>query len=147
MEAADPYTPLLQAYPGDAVQFRLLAGGFTTMHDVMTHGLPWKFEPYNPNSGWRESQLQLLSEHFELMVKVPRAGDYLYSTSASLEGNSNGLWGLLRTYAELRPDLKPLPENPAPASLPFTLPQLSTDCGKGEPCRRQFAVTALTIGS
>jgi len=164
MEAADPYTPLLQAYPGDAVQFRLLAGGFTTMHDVMTHGLPWKFEPYNPNSGWRESQLQLLSEHFELLVKVPRAGDYLYSTSASLEGNSNGLWGLLRTYAELRPELKPLPDNPAPpcpdclaapagqpskapapAELAFTLPQLSTDCTKGQPCLRQFAVTALTI--
>ena len=145
MEAGDPYTPLLRAYPGDAVQLRLLARGFTTMHDVMTHGLPWKFEPYNPNSGWRESQLQLLSEHFELMFKVPRAGDYLYSTSASLEGNSNGLWGLLRAYAGKRPDLAALPENSNPASLPFAPPPVLEDCGKGLPCRRKFGVTALTI--
>ena len=46
MQGADPYTPLLRAYPQDPVQIRLLAGGFTTMHNVITHGLPWKFEPY-----------------------------------------------------------------------------------------------------
>lgn len=146
MKPADPYTPLLRAYPQDAVQIRLLAGGFTTMHDVITHGLPWKFEPYVANSGWRESQLTLLSEHFELHFKVPRAGDYLYSTSASYEGQSNGLWGLLRGYATPQPDLKPLPSNPAPADLPLALPAVSPRCTDGKPCLRQFGVTALTIG-
>ena len=146
MKSADPYTPLLRAYPQDAVQIRLLAGGFTTMHDVITHGLPWKFEPYAPNSGWRESQLTLLSEHFELHLKVPRAGDYLYSTSASYEGMTNGLWGLLRSYATPQADLKPLPSNPTPASLPFTPPAMSPQCAGGVPCLRQFGVTALTIG-
>ncbi len=145
MGGGDPYTPLLAAYPGDAVQLRLLAGGFTTMHDVVMHGLPWKFEPYNANSGWRESQLQLLSEHFELMVKVPRAGDYLYSTSASLEGNSTGLWGLLRAYPTKQPNLVTLASNPNPADLPFAPPQLSTDCNQGKPCLRKIGVTALTI--
>ena len=146
MKNEDPYTPLLRAYPQDPVQIRLLAGGFTTMHDVITHGLPWKFEPYVANSGWRESQLTLLSEHFELHFTVPRAGDYLYSTGASYEGMSNGLWGLLRTHGTAQSDLKPLPSNPAPASLPFTPPALSAPCGGGTPCRRQFAVTALTVG-
>lgn len=145
MLGADPYTPLLQTYPRDPVQIRLLSGGFTTMHDVITHGLPWKFEPYNPNSGWRESQLALLSEHFELHLTVPRAGDYLYSTSASYEGMTNGLWGLLRANAKPLADLKPLPSNPTPASLPFTLPQVSERCDRGVPCLRRFAVTALTI--
>jgi manganese oxidase len=145
MQAGDPYTPLLAAYPGDPVQLRLLAGGFTTMHDVTMHGMPWKFEPYNPNSGWRESQLQLLSEHFELMVKVPRAGDYLYSTSASLEGNSSGLWGLLRAYPTQQQGLVPLAPNPTPTDLPFTPPALSSDCDRGQPCLRKLAVTALTI--
>ncbi len=145
MKNEDPYTPLLRAYPQDPVQIRLLSGGFTTMHDVITHGLPWKFEPYNPNSGWRESQLALLSEHFELHVSPPRSGDYLYSTSASYEGMSNGLWGLLRAYDTPQSDLKPLSSNPTPASLPFTPPQLSQQCGNGTPCLRQFAVTALTI--
>jgi hypothetical protein len=151
MKPEDPYTPLLRAYPQDPVQIRLLAGGFTTMHDVITHGLPWKFEPYNPNSGWRESQLTLLSEHFELHIKPPRAGDYLYGTSASYEGMSNGLWGLLRTYPFVgpsdvaRPALAPLPSNPKPADLPFTPPQLSA-CGSGSgPCQREFGITALTI--
>jgi hypothetical protein len=127
------------------VQLRLLAGGFTTMHDVVMHGMPWKFEPYNPNSGWRESQLQLLSEHFELMVKVPRAGDYLYSTSASLEGNSSGLWGLLRAYPTKQPNLVTLASNPNPTDLPYAPPSLSTDCDQGRPCQRKLAVTALTI--
>ncbi len=145
MKNEDPYTPLLRAYPQDPVQIRLLSGGFTTMHNVVTHGLPWKFEPYNPNSGWRESQLALLSEHFELHVTPPRSGDYLYSTGASLEGMSNGLWGLLRAYETTQSDLKPLPSNPAPASLPFTPPTVSQQCGSGAPCVRQFAVTALTI--
>jgi hypothetical protein len=149
MKLEDPYTPLLRAYPQDPVQIRLLAGGFTTMHDVITHGLPWKFEPYNPNSGWRESQLTLLSEHFELHLKPPRAGDYLYSTSASYEGMTNGLWGLLRTYpysGAQQPGLALLPSNPKPADLPFTPPNLSP-CGNGSssgPCLRQFGVTALT---
>ncbi len=146
MKGEDPYTPLFNVYPQDPVQIRLLAGGFTTMHDVITHGLPWKFEPYNPNSGWRESQLTLLSEHFELHVKPPRAGDYLYSTGASYEGMTNGMWGLLRAHATAQPDLKPLPSNPAPTSLPFTPPAVSAQCDRGVPCKRQFAVTALTIG-
>lgn len=146
MKGEDPYTPLLNVYPQDPVQIRLLAGGFTTMHDVITHGLPWKFEPYNPNSGWRESQLTLLSEHFELHVTPPRVGDYLYSTSASYEGMTNGLWGVLRAHATPQPDLKPLPSNPAPASLPFTPPAVSAQCDRGAPCKRQFGVTALTIG-
>ncbi|MGJ5181213.1 multicopper oxidase domain-containing protein [Bradyrhizobium oligotrophicum] len=146
MNDEDPYTPLLRAYPQDPVQIRLLSGGFTTMHDVITHGLPWKFEPYNPNSGWRESQLTLLSEHFELHFTVPRAGDYLYSTSASYEGMTNGLWGLLRADDALQPDLRPLPSNPAPKSLPFTLPEVSATCQNGKRCLRKFGVTALTIG-
>lgn len=144
MKNEDPFTPLLNVFPQDPVQIRLLSGGFTTMHDIITHGLPWKFEPYNPNSGWRESQLALLSEHFELHVTAPRAGDYLYATSASYEGMSNGLWGLLRA-AETQPDLKPLPSNPTPANLPFTPPEVSQQCSGGVPCLRIFAVTALTI--
>jgi hypothetical protein len=150
MKPEDPYTPLLRAYPQDPVQIRLLAGGFTTMHDVITHGLPWKFEPYAQNSGWRESQLTLLSEHFELHLKPPRTGDYLYGTSASYEGMTNGLWGLLRTYPYGPSDvqqsgLAPLPSNPKPADLPFTPPTVSAQCGGGVPCLRQFGVTALTI--
>jgi manganese oxidase len=147
MKPEDPYTPLLRAYPQDPVQIRLLAGGFTTMHDVITHGLPWKFEPYNPNSGWRESQLTLLSEHFELHLKPPRAGDYLYGTSASYEGMTNGLWGLLRTYGVQQSDLALLPSNPKPADLPFTPPKLPAceSANASGPCVRTFDVTALTI--
>ncbi len=148
MQDTDPYTPLLRAYPGDPVQVRLLAGGFTTMHDVITHGLPWKFEPYAANSGWRSSQLILLSEHFEMHLKMPRPGDYLYSTSASYEGMTNGLWGLMRAYPALQGDLQALPSNPQPAALAFEPPAVSPDCSAtpGIPCLRRFNVTALTIG-
>jgi manganese oxidase len=127
MKGEDPYTPLLQAYPEDPVQIRLLSGGFTTMHDVPMGCRGNSSRTTRIPAG--ESQLALLSEHFELHFTVPRAGDYLYSTSASYEGMTNGLWGLLRTHDAPQADLKPLPSNPTPASLPFAPPAVSPQCG------------------
>jgi hypothetical protein len=53
----DPYTPLFSAYEGDDVQVRVLAGAHTSMHDFTLHGMKWLFEPFNKNSGYRNSQL------------------------------------------------------------------------------------------
>src|SRR5206468_3357912 len=61
----DPYTPLLRAYTNDKVQVRTLVGAHTSMHDFTMHGLKWKFEPFEPNSGYRNTQFSILSEHFE----------------------------------------------------------------------------------
>ena len=74
MGATDPYTPLLHAYEGDKVQVRLLAGAHTSMHDFTMHGTRWLAEPYLENSGYRDTQFIILSEHYELLFDMPRIG-------------------------------------------------------------------------
>ncbi len=151
----DPYTPLLRAYENDKVQIRVLAGAHTSMHDFMLHGLKWKFEPFNANSGWRNSQFVILSEHFEMLFKMPRTeskiADYLYNPSASFEGLVNGTWGILRAYKGIASveKLAPLPNNPtgtAPLGPPVGVPAgITTDCTTGKPCLRRYNISALTI--
>jgi hypothetical protein len=151
----DPYTPLLRAYENDNVQIRVLAGAHTSMHDFTLHGVKWLFEPFEPNSGYRNSQLVLLSEHYEMLFKAPPIGgdrtvaDYLYNPSASYEGLVNGIWGLLRTYKQPTETLAPLPNNPRAAASPPRVigpPQgLSTDCATASPCLREFRVSATSV--
>ncbi|NHZ83263.1 copper oxidase [Massilia sp. CCM 8695] len=152
MNPADPYTPLLRAYEDDPVQIRMLVGSHTSMHDFTMHGLKWQHAPFDPNSGFRNSQFMILSEHFEALFTVPRTAgehgaDYLYNPSASYEGLTNGAWGLLRAYRKATPDLAPLPGNlTPPPALATGLPRdLKDDCSLGLPCLRQFNVSALTV--
>jgi hypothetical protein len=145
MQPFDPYTPLLRAYPKDKIQIRTLVGGFTTMHAFSTHGPPWKFEPYVENSGYRASQFETLSEHFEMLFDAPSGGDYLYNPGSSYEGLVNGLWGLLRVYDKPAEKLAALPGKPpmaAPAMLPFAP---DTACSGGRPCLRRFEVSAVSV--
>jgi hypothetical protein len=92
----------------------------TSMHDFTMHGHKWKFEPFEPNSAYRNTQFAILSEHFEYHFKMPAAvsgskqADYLYNPSASYEGLVNGTWGLLRSYSEKRDTLAPLSNNANP---------------------------------
>jgi hypothetical protein len=154
MQPTDPFTPLLQGYEGDKVQIRLLSGAHTSMHDFNMHGLRWKAAPFAENSGYRNSQFIVLSEHFETLFELPRIGaprsaDYIYNPTASYEGLANGIWGLLRSWsptqrqswlAPLRQDVPPAP--PAPPRPPSGL---STDCARVRPCLREFRVRATTV--
>lgn len=153
MGPRDPYTPLLQGYEGDKVQVRLLAGAHTSMHDYTMHGVNWLAEPFIPNSGYRNTQFIILSEHYELLFNLPRVGaeaatDYLYNPSASYEGLTNGAWGLLRSFNPARPQpgLQPLtaarPADPQPMRPPAGL---GTDCTRGTPCIREYEVHAMTV--
>jgi manganese oxidase len=123
MTGPDPYTPLLRAYENDRVQIRTLVGAHVTTHAFMLHGLNWLYEPQYGNSGFKSLQGMGLSEHFEMLfrmpapVKLPGAtfSDYLYAPSSGVSGITQGLWGLLRAYdgsTGLQPALQPLPNNP-----------------------------------
>ena len=65
---AIPYTPLLRAYENDRVQIRILVGAHEEGHNFSVHGIKWLFEPSEPNSGYRNSQMMGISEHFEFIV-------------------------------------------------------------------------------
>jgi len=156
---ADPYTPLFRAYEGDRVQIRLLAGAHTSMHDFTLHGIKWLYEPFNQNSGYRNSQFVILSEHFEMLFRMPRVApeqktaDYIYNPSASYEGLVNGTWGLLRSYKSNAENLARLPDNPTPQpGSPIRIPDGTPKCSgtaigqsvSEPPCVREIHVTAVS---
>ena len=131
----DPFTPLLRAYENDKVQIRILVGAHEETHNMTINGHKWLHQPGTPfdpltvnNSGYRNSQMAGISEHFEMltgkesMMGHQRFIDYLYQNSAAVDGQWNGVWGLLRVYNGRRQKedfLVPVPNNPdgaAPSS-------------------------------
>ncbi|HKI05262.1 MAG TPA: copper oxidase [Thermoanaerobaculia bacterium] len=152
--ARDPYTPLLRAYENDRVQIRVLVGGHEEGHNFSVHGIKWLQEPSNPDSGYRNSQMMGISEHFEFivpqLVKQPSgsAVDRLWSAGSSTDDLWNGLWGLFRAYTGKRPDLAALPENPngragidpsAVGSFDFSCPNTAA--------QRVYNISAITARS
>ncbi|HKI00570.1 MAG TPA: copper oxidase [Thermoanaerobaculia bacterium] len=118
LDAYDPFTPMLRAYENDRVQVRVLVGAHEEGHNFSIHGVKWLFEPSEPNSGYRSSQMMGISEHYEFiipqLVKNPNGSfaDRLWSAGSSTDDFWNGLWGVLRAYNGTRQDLFPLPDNP-----------------------------------
>ncbi|MCR0983634.1 cupredoxin domain-containing protein [Roseomonas populi] len=166
----DPWTPMLRAYRRDRVQVRMMVGAHEEGHVIQFSGLRWLMNQNDPNSGWRSSHMQAISEHFEFdMPIVPPEGDigphtdHLYTADASADGYWNGVWGLLRAYESRRGDLKPLPNNIPPAPRAQTIStgetvQLGTTgtvrnlanfngvCPADAPVRR-YAVSAVAASS
>ena len=132
VEPGDPFTPLLRVYENDKVQIRILVGAHEETHNLTINGHKWLHQPGTPqdllavnNSGFRNSQIAGISEHFEFLTgKESILGgrpfiDYLYQNSASVDGQWNGVWGILRVYngrMGLKTDLLALPNNLAGAA-------------------------------
>jgi manganese oxidase len=136
----DPFTPLLRAYAGDDVQIRTLVGAHINPHNFTVHGIKWLAEPSFVDSGWRNSQVMGISEHFEEVFRVPavtsdRDRDYLYMSGAAATEQGGGSWGLLRAYGKPLPDLMNLPQNRNLVTAPV--------CDPKAPVRR-YTVVALT---
>jgi hypothetical protein len=128
VKPGDPFTPLLRAYENDQIQIRILVGAHEETHNMTINGHRWLHEPGTPqdpgainNSGYRNQQMAGISEHFEMLTgKESVMGnrpfiDYLYQNSAAVDGQWNGVWGIMRVYngrsGGLQTDLKTLPNN------------------------------------
>jgi hypothetical protein len=127
VQPGDPFTPLLRAYENDRVQIRILVGAHEETHNFTINGHKWLHEPGTPqdliainNSGYRNSQMAGISEHFEMLTGKEsimgdrRSIDYLYQNSAAVDGQWNGMWGILRVYNGRRQKeafLMELPDN------------------------------------
>jgi hypothetical protein len=147
IKPGDPYTPLLRAYEDDKVQVRILVGAHEEGHNFAINGIKWLFEPSDPNSGYRASQMMGISEHFEFLVpRLPKEGvgafaDYLYTPGRSTDDMWNGLWGLMRAYGNSQADLLPLPSNPNGGKPITNTGDFNGICPKTAPARN-FDVTA-----
>jgi hypothetical protein len=105
----------------------MLVGAHEETHNLTINGHKWLHQPGTPqdpltinNSGFRNSQIAGISEHFEFLTgKESIIGnkpfiDYLYQNSASVDGQWNGVWGILRVYNgrnQKQSDLSLLPNN------------------------------------
>jgi hypothetical protein len=113
------------------------------------HGVKWLFEPSDANSGFRNSQMTGISEHFEFEAPTTVAkgqrrpsSDYLYKAGASVEDLWNGTWGILRSYRTKQDDLLALPNNPAGGPKIANPEDFDFVCPKNAPVR-DFEVVAV----
>ena len=126
VQPGDPFTPLLRAYEDDKVQVRILVGAHEEGHNFAINGVKWLFEPSFENSGFRNSQMMGISEHYEFLIPpLPKNGigpfsDYLYTAGRATDDLWNGLWGILRAYGTNQNDLLPLPNNPDGMAPPIS---------------------------
>lgn len=147
----DPFTPMLRAFEHDPVQIRILVGAHEEGHNFSVNGMKWLFEPAEKDSGWRNSQMMGISEHFEFIVpQVVRPPlkdkvDYLWAAGASTDDLWNGLWGLFRVYRNNAPNLLRLPSNPqgGRSILASEQEKFNGVCPKTAPVRAFQVVAAL----
>lgn len=126
-EHGDPDTPLVRAYLGDTVVFRLL---HTLMNETMTwtlSGHTFLTERYAGDANRKNSIHIGIAERYDLVVPTaggPRLqpGDYIHFNGRSSKFSEGG-WGILRVLDKEVSDLKPLPagysgRNEIPKALP-----------------------------
>ena len=149
--AGDPFTPILRAYEGDRVQMRILVGAHEEGHNFAVNGVSWKFEPSDPSSGFRNSQMMGISEHYEFVLPpMPKNNqgpeeDYLYRAGAATDNLWNGTWGILRASARGNGNfgLLKLPSNNHSNNIaPSNAGSFNGVCPKTAPVRT-FDVTAV----
>ncbi|WP_026672624.1 multicopper oxidase domain-containing protein [Alkalihalobacterium bogoriense] len=109
----DPITPLLQAYSGDPIRFRVLQGAHEESHSFNAHGLRWNEARRDVDSNEKNQEHLGISESFTFETFIPRPGDYLWAFE-DVEDLWIGTWGILRAYDKEVPNLIPLPDRPLP---------------------------------
>jgi len=150
VQGGDPFTPVLRVYETDKVQIRVMVGAHEEGHNLTVHDMKWLHEPSWTNSGYRNSQMMGISEHFEIVVPAVQQKsaapfvDYLYKLGAAADDQWNGLWGLIRTYSGVKTGLATTAANPAGAAPVSTAPTtLAGVCPMAAPVRA-FSIAAVS---
>ncbi|MDR4494327.1 MAG: multicopper oxidase domain-containing protein [Nitrospirales bacterium] len=109
----DPSTPLLRAYTGDTLVFRLVESLMNETHVFTVAGHTFLTERYAGDANRKNSIHVGIAERYDLVVPEaggPRrqAGDYMYFNGRSSK-LSEGSWGIIRIFDKPVPDLQPLP--------------------------------------
>ncbi len=108
----DPSTPLLRAYLGDPVVFRLLHVMMNESHTWHIAGHAFRTERYAKDSDLRNAYHVGIAERYDLVSIAggPQrmAGDYLHY-NGRVSHLSEGSWGILRVLDKKVKDLQTLP--------------------------------------
>ena len=135
----DPSTPMLRAYLGDSIVFRILHGMMNETHTFVVSGHGYRPERYDPQSRVTNALHIGIAERYDLATTAggyqQMAGDYIYYDGRTSH-LSEGSWGIIRVHDKLQKDLKPLPGNKKPKRSAKQL------CPKGAPVKN-FSVVAV----
>ncbi|MEN9506404.1 MAG: hypothetical protein RI958_2330, partial [Actinomycetota bacterium] len=114
----DPATPVLHAYRGDNVRFRLIQGSHEEQHNFTVHGIRWKKDAADKASPYINARAMGVSEAFNIDDRAigcglatttacndsfssPRVVDLLYG-GTGVEDLWFGAWGILRVFDQQR---------------------------------------------
>ncbi|MBT3205031.1 MAG: hypothetical protein HOB14_19700 [Gammaproteobacteria bacterium] len=155
VQPGDPFTPMIRTYPNDLVKIKIQSGATEHEHNATIHGVKWlqggSGHGEAPNSGWRNAQNDGISEQFTFSSPVSSdlksagdTADYAYSVDASQDGWWSGMWGIMRSYESLQPDLATLPNNtdPRPDRV-INRTQFDGVCPINAPVR-EYKIVAMT---
>lgn len=118
----DPGTPLLRAYVGDTVVFRLLHQLMNESHVWTISGHTFLTERYAGDANRKNSIHVGIAERYDLVTKAGgfqgMPGDYIHFNGRSSHFAEGG-WGIVRVLDKAVPDLKPLPSGTKSADIPM----------------------------
>ncbi len=139
----DPTTPMIRAYVGDNVVFRLLHGMMNETHTFVLSGHGYRPERYDEDSRVTNAIHIGIAERYDMATTAggyqQMAGDYLfYDGRTSHLGE--GSWSIFRVHDKLQKDLKPLPNN-----MDFAKKSKKTVCPADAPVKN-FSVSAVNKG-
>ncbi|TAL09237.1 MAG: hypothetical protein EPO02_10750 [Nitrospirae bacterium] len=117
----DPGTPLLRAYLGDTVVFRLLHQLMNESHVWTIAGHTFLTERYAGDANRKNSIHVGIAERYDLVTKAGgfqgMPGDYIHFNGRASHF-MEGAWGLVRVLDKETPDLKRLPAGTAKDEIP-----------------------------
>jgi len=117
----DPDTPLLRAYVGDTVVFRLLHQLMNESHVWTSAGHTWLSERYAGDANRKYSLHVGIAERYDLVSKAGgfqgMPGDYIHFNGRASHFMEGG-WGIIRVLDKETPDLKKLPSGTAKDEIP-----------------------------
>jgi hypothetical protein len=135
----EPSTPMLRAYLGDNIVFRILHGMMNETHTFVVSGHGYRPERYDRDSRVTNALHIGIAERYDLATTAggyqQMAGDYMYYDGRTSH-LSEGSWGIIRVHDKLQKDLKVLPGNEHPKKSSKHV------CLKGAPVKN-FSVAAI----
>ena len=135
----DPDTPMLRAYLGDSIVFRLLHGMQNETHTFVVSGHGYRPERYDRDSRVTNTIHIGIAERYDLATTAggyqQMPGDYLIYNGRTSHF-SEGSWTILRVYDKLQKHLKPL------EGTRGILPANKSICPAGAPVK-SFSVVAI----
>ena len=119
----DPGTPLLRAYTGDTMVFRLLHQLMNESHVWTISGHTFLTERYAADANRKNSIHVGIAERYDLVTKAGgfqgMPGDYIHFNGRTSHFAEGG-WGIIRVFDKETADLKPLPRGTNPLGIPAT---------------------------